>query len=181
MEIAIVGEPGPLRDAIAQATLARGDCRVTRLDEVPDPSTQASPDALVALALHPGPEVASVLDALPAMAHDMARRGGGRLIIVASSAASRGLASPGDAALATSIIGISRSLTNRLAAESVTSMVVLSGVDSRGRPDGGQEVLRRTVTADDIADAVAFLCGPDAAYCHALVLPVDGGASMGRT
>lgn len=36
--------------------------------------------------------------------------------------------------------------------------------------------LRRLCTADDVADAVAFLCGPQAAYINGVNLPVSGGA-----
>lgn len=38
--------------------------------------------------------------------------------------------------------------------------------------------LRRLCTAQDVADAVAFLCGPQAAYINGVNLPVSGGARM---
>ena len=38
--------------------------------------------------------------------------------------------------------------------------------------------LRRQCTAHDVADAVAFLCGPESAYINGVNLPVTGGARM---
>lgn len=41
-----------------------------------------------------------------------------------------------------------------------------------------QTALGRLGTPEDVASAVAFLCGPDAAYITGAVLPVDGGMAM---
>lgn len=41
-----------------------------------------------------------------------------------------------------------------------------------------QTALGRLGTPEDVAAAVAFLCGPDAAYITGAVLPVDGGMAM---
>ena len=40
--------------------------------------------------------------------------------------------------------------------------------------------LARFASADEIAAAVAFLSGPDAAYITGAVIPVDGGLGMGH-
>jgi 3-oxoacyl-[acyl-carrier protein] reductase len=40
--------------------------------------------------------------------------------------------------------------------------------------------LARMASADEIAGAVVFLAGPDAAYITGAVLPVDGGLGMGH-
>jgi NAD(P)-dependent dehydrogenase (short-subunit alcohol dehydrogenase family) len=38
----------------------------------------------------------------------------------------------------------------------------------------------RLGAADEVAGAVAFLAGPDAAYISGAVIPVDGGLGMGH-
>ena len=38
--------------------------------------------------------------------------------------------------------------------------------------------LRRLCTVEDVAKAVAFLCGPEASYINGVNLPVTGGAIM---
>ena len=38
--------------------------------------------------------------------------------------------------------------------------------------------LRRLCTPQDVADAVAFLCGPQSAFINGVNLPVAGGARM---
>jgi len=40
--------------------------------------------------------------------------------------------------------------------------------------------LGRMAAAHEVAAAVAFLAGPDAAYITGAVLPVDGGLGMGH-
>jgi 3-oxoacyl-[acyl-carrier protein] reductase len=40
--------------------------------------------------------------------------------------------------------------------------------------------LARMASADEIAGAVVFLAGPDAAYITGAILPVDGGLGMGH-
>ena len=40
--------------------------------------------------------------------------------------------------------------------------------------------LGRMAAAQEVAAAVAFLAGPDAAYITGAVLPVDGGLGMGH-
>lgn len=38
-----------------------------------------------------------------------------------------------------------------------------------------QMPIRRTGTVDDVADAVRYLCGPEASWVTGVSLPVDGG------
>ena len=43
--------------------------------------------------------------------------------------------------------------------------------------DFSRILLARPVKAVEVADTIAFLCGPASAYITGAVLPVDGGAS----
>ncbi len=125
--------------------------------------------------------------ALPGMVR--ARRG--RIVLVSSAVAMLG--NPGQtnyAAAKAGLIGFARSLAREVASRNVTVNVVAPGMTATDMLAGlsesqldavlGQIPLGRLASADEVAAAVVFLAGEDAAYITGAVLPVDGGLGMGH-
>lgn len=121
----------------------------------------------------------------------MMRARRGRLIFISSVVGLYG--SPGQANYAASkagLVGLARSLARELGSRGITANVVAPGfVDSdmtavlsedRKQAILGAVPLGRYATADEVAGAVSFLAGPDAAYITGAVIPVDGGLGMGH-
>ena len=85
---------------------------------------------------------------------------------------------------------MARSLARELGSRGITSNLIAPGfVDSDMTAGLSQDrtaailaavPLARFASANEVAAAVAFLSGPDAAYISGAVIPVDGGLGMGH-
>jgi 3-oxoacyl-[acyl-carrier protein] reductase len=121
----------------------------------------------------------------------MMRQRHGRMIFISSVVGQTG--SPGQANYAAAkagLVGLARSLAHELAPRNITANVVAPGFvdtdmtaalpEDRKQAILAQVPLHRYGTAGEIAAAVAFLAGDDAAYITGAIIPVDGGLGMGH-
>lgn len=114
---------------------------------------------------------------------------GGAIVHVGSIGAAGMGASPAYAASKAGLIGLARQMARELGPDDITVNVVAPGVTRTGwvernlgeeriRAAGESAPLRRITAPEEIAGAVAFLCGPDARQITGQVLSVSGGAWM---
>ena len=116
------------------------------------------------------------------------RAGHGSIVNISSRAAER--ASPGLAAYVASkgaLNALTRALAVEGAPDGIRANTVAPGYVLNDRRDADLDDERRSrlegmhltrlATGDDIAAAVAWLAGPDAATVTGILLPVDGGSS----
>jgi 3-oxoacyl-[acyl-carrier protein] reductase len=168
----IEAELGPVGVLVNNAGLHRGG-RVERLDP-------ADFDAVVRASL-----VGSFLCAARAVPR-MKDQGWGRIVQISSPAALRGFA--GDAAYGAAKagqLGLTRCLAVELAPHGITVNAVVPGYVptemTGGLSDRSRAAIEASIPAgrpalpEEVAAAVAYLTGPDAAYVTGVTLPVDGG------
>jgi len=123
-----------------------------------------------------------------ALGRGMVERGDGRIVTIASLLSFQGgINVVSYAASKHAVVGMTKTLANEWSAAGVTVNCVAPGyiaTDNTAalRADGKRErEIRERIPAgrwgepSDIAGAVAFLAGPDAAYVNGHVLVVDGG------
>jgi 3-oxoacyl-[acyl-carrier protein] reductase len=115
----------------------------------------------------------------------------GRIIFVSSVVALMGSAGQVNyAASKSGLVGAARSLAREIGSRGVTINVIAPGFidtdmtaelsDERKAQIVANIPLARYGSTSEVADAVAFLASPDAAYITGAVIPVDGGLGMGH-
>ena len=120
----------------------------------------------------------------------MVKARGGRMVFISSVVAMTG--APGQANYAASkagLIGLARSIARELGSLNITANVVSPGfietdmtavlTKARKTEVLASVPLRRYGAVAEVADVVRFLASDAAGYVNGVVLPVDGGLSMG--
>ena len=144
-------------------------------------------------------DFASVIDANLTASYRVAKRAArgmlkarkGRIVLMSSVVGLLGAAGQANyAASKSGLVGLARSLARELGSRGITVNVVAPGPvatdmtaalgDDRMEQIVAAVPLERAASPDEIAGAVTFLTGPDAAYITGAVLPVDGGLGMGH-
>jgi len=120
----------------------------------------------------------------------LARRGEGRVVNVASTEALGATAGTGPYTVAKhGVVGLTRSLAVELGRRGVTVNCICPGPILTGMtesiPEAAREKfarrrvpLRRYGTPEEVAHATLSLCLPAASYLNGVVLPVDGGMTI---
>lgn len=145
---------------------------------------------------HLAAELSTVHRAVRTVVPAMVAAKGGRIVVVSSATALYGASwETAHGAAMAGLIGLVRSAARELASSAITVNAVLPGAvetehlaSVRDRDQRGADAIaaavaatpvRRLGTPGDVAAAVGFLASADAAYVTGVVLPVDGGLTMG--
>ncbi|WP_426571814.1 SDR family oxidoreductase [Aquihabitans sp. McL0605] len=129
--------------------------------------------------------LAAATEAMELVVAPMQARGYGRIVfVVPVTGLPGGTWADGSGAGAWGTVGLARTAARELAATGITVNVVRSGLIDTGEAAVDPAVvagtpLKRAGSPADVAAAVAFLASADAGYVTGLVLPVDGGLTMG--
>lgn len=150
-------------------------------------TTLADLDAVMQLNLHPA--LLAARTALPGML----ARGWGRIVNVSSLTVLGAVQRTAYAAAKAALVSFGRSWALELAPRGITVNTVAPGPTetelfrANNPPGSGGELrylagvpMGRFGTPDDIAAAITFLLGEDAAFITGQTLHVDGGASIGK-
>ncbi|MFF0018616.1 SDR family oxidoreductase [Streptomyces sp. NPDC005374] len=197
----LAGLPGTVTAVRADLTAPAGVVRVLRevrqtwgaLDVFVHAAAQRRPSAGPRVSLRDARDdlalaLAPLLAGVPALTDLMAGRPG-RVIAVSSAGAGRVVRSYLTQGVAKAALeSLVRYLAVELAPAGITvNAVSTSKIDKGAGSEGPAHVAAalaartpagRLTTADDIADAVALLCRPDAGWIHGQVVTVDGGLSL---
>ena len=128
-----------------------------------------------------------------ALLHGMIKRRRGNVLFTASMASLFGIPSVvAYAAAKSAYLGVVRSLATEVSRDGVRVNAIAPGwIESRmmrtalnGDPQRSRKILARTPmkrfgSAEDIGWAATYLCSPAARFVTGVVLPVDGGVSIG--
>jgi 3-oxoacyl-[acyl-carrier protein] reductase len=124
----------------------------------------------------------------PALA-GMKERGGGRVVVVSSIAATDGLAGQvAYSAAKAGLLGMVRTVALEMAASGTTVNAVLPGMIGTEKVEAMPEEIkdrsraavpmRRFAAPAEVASVIAFLCSDAASYVTGAWLPVDGGIGL---
>jgi 3-oxoacyl-[acyl-carrier protein] reductase len=132
-----------------------------------------------------GVNLTSAYDMAVAFSQRFDRRGPAHIVLTSSVAYRRGSAAyPPYAAAKAGIVGLTRSLSRRLAPEVLVNAVAPGLIETRmaevtiaerGEAYKREIPLRRYGQPAEVASVIRFLCSPDASYITGQTITIDGG------